>query len=114
MDEWVSGYFSGRTSVGEILEDLRQCSIQSHLCEGVFKGISERSPTALVLTLKLLRQNEGRPINEVLESDLKAAHFMFKHPDFLEGVRARLLDKDDHPRWQPTSISEVSDLNINI
>jgi enoyl-CoA hydratase/carnithine racemase len=114
MDEWVEEYFSGRVSVGEILEDLHQCSIHSHLCEGVFKGISERSPTALVLTLQLLRRNEGRPMKQVFEADAKAAHFMLMHPDFLEGVRARLLDKDDHPRWQPSAIDDVGHLDIDI
>ena len=114
MDDWVRAYFAGKTSVKEILDDLRQCSIQSDLCEGVFRGISERSPTALVLTLKLLRRNEGRPLDEVFQADTNAAHFVLKHPDFSEGVRARLLDKDDHPRWQPSTIEEVDPLDVDI
>ena len=114
MDEWVREYFSDRVSVGDILDDLRHCSVHSRLCEGVFKGVSERSPTALVLTLQLLRQNEGRPMKQVFETDAKAAHFMLTHPDFLEGVRARLLDKDDQPRWQPSAIDEVGHLDIDI
>lgn len=114
MDKWVAAYFSGRVSLREILEDLRECSIFSHLCEGVFKGISERSPTSLVLTLQLLRRNEGRPLKEVYAADAKAAHFMVTHPDFLEGVRARLIDKDDRPRWQPDAIHEVGVLDLEI
>jgi enoyl-CoA hydratase/carnithine racemase len=112
MDEWVAAYFSGRISVGEILQDLRQCGIFGHLCNGVFKGISERSPTALVLTLHLLRRNEGRPLKDAFEADAKAAHFMLRHPDFLEGVRARLVDKDDRPKWKPATIHEVGHLNF--
>ena len=114
MDDWVASYFSGKTSVVEMMESLRQCSIQTPQCEGVFYRLSERSPTAVVLTLKLLRHNEGKPMEEVFKTDLKAAHFMVSHPDYLEGVRARLLDKDDNPRWQPASIEEVGHLEVDL
>jgi enoyl-CoA hydratase/carnithine racemase len=66
----------------------------------------------VVLTLKLLRHNEGRSLEQVVEADLKAARFVFSHPDFLEGVRARLVDKDDRPRWKPPTIEEVGRLDL--
>jgi len=53
-------------------------------------------------------------MKQVFETDAKAAHFMLTHPDFLEGVRACLLDKDDQPRWQPSAIDEVGHLGIDI
>jgi enoyl-CoA hydratase len=33
---------------------------------------------------------------------------MITHPDYLEGIRARIIDKDDKPRWQPDSIEAVA------
>ena len=39
-----------------------------------------------------------------------AAHFIIQHPDYLEGIRARLLDRDNRPRWQPSRIEEVPPL----
>jgi enoyl-CoA hydratase len=31
-----------------------------------------------------------------------------KHPDFAEGVRAMVVDKDRKPKWQPARIEDVN------
>ena len=113
MDDWVRTYLAGKSSIPDLLEDLRQCSLFSDLCQGIFQRLSERSPTALVVTLKLLRHNQRRPIEEVFEMDLKASRFLLNHPDYLEGVRARLIDKDDRPRWQPDRLEEVEEILLD-
>lgn len=114
MDEWVAAYFQGKNSLVEIIESLRQCSIQTRLCDQVFERLSERSPTALTVTLKLLRHNEHLPLEDVFRNELTAARFIFSHPDYVEGVRARLVDKDDNPRWQPDKIEAVGDFDLEL
>lgn len=112
MDLWVAEYFAGKSDLEEILDSLSYCSLETKLCDEVFTSIKERSPTALVLTLKLLRHNEGRPLPDVFAAELKAAEYIIRHPDFLEGVRARLEDKDNLPRWNPDKISKVDLTNF--
>ena len=65
LDAWVAEHFAGQRTLGEIVASLRQCSLELKVCADVFQRLSERSPTALALTLKLLRANEGRPLPEV-------------------------------------------------
>jgi enoyl-CoA hydratase/carnithine racemase len=114
MDSWVAQYFSGKSDLNGILNSLSSCTLQKKLCDDVFASIAERSPTALVLTLKLLRHNEGRPLPEVFAVELKAAEYIIHHPDFIEGVRARLLDKDNRPCWSPDKISEVDLADLDL
>ena len=114
MDDWVATYFAGQSSITDIMVSLRQCSIQMNLCEEVFQRLAERSPTAVVLTLMLLRHNEHRPLEEVFQAELRGACFILKHPDYVEGVRARLLDKDDNPRWQPMTFEAVGTLDVQL
>jgi enoyl-CoA hydratase/carnithine racemase len=107
MDEWVRTYFHAQDSILRIMETLSTCRSQEQLCADFFFQLGERSPTSLVLTLHLLRHNEGRAMDEVYAVDSKAVRFMLAHHDFLEGVRARIIDKDDKPQWRPQRIEEV-------
>jgi len=107
MDAWVERYFMGKSDIREILASLSQCHEQQDRCNEVFASIAERSPSALVLTLKLLRLNEGRSIEDIFATELKASKFMTRHPDYIEGIRARLIDRDDMPKWNPDRIDLV-------
>jgi enoyl-CoA hydratase/carnithine racemase len=114
FDAWVSEHFAGKRTIGEIVASLQQCSLETTWCREVFERLSERSPTALALTLKLLRANEGRPLPEVFQKEARAGHFMIQQPDYLEGIRARLIDRDDRPRWQPGSLEELGQLAVEL
>jgi len=107
MDVWVEKYFAGKSDINAILASLSQCHEQEDQCNDVFRSMAERSPTALVLTLKLLRYNEGRPIEEVFANELNASKIITRHPDYIEGIRARLVDRDDKPKWNPDRIDLV-------
>jgi enoyl-CoA hydratase/carnithine racemase len=114
MDFWVREYFAGKDSLPGIMSELRACGTQHALCEGVFQRLSERSPTALLLTHRLLRHNEGKPLEEVFRAEHKAAVYITKHPDYREGVRARIIDRDDNPRWTPARIEDARLDNLEL
>ena len=113
LDQWVAQHFQGRKTLPEIIDSLSSCSLESMVCREVFDHLAERSPTALDLTIQLLRHNEGQPLVQVFAAEAQAAAFIIRHPDYVEGIRARLLDKDDRPHWSPATIAELEPLPLD-
>lgn len=67
-----------------------------------------RSPTSLVAIGESHHAaRRMADIGQVLAADLRLARLLSRWPDFAEGVRAVLVDKDHKPRWQPRTIEEV-------
>jgi enoyl-CoA hydratase len=71
-------------------------------------ALRARSPTSLVAILESHLAARRLPgIREILAADLGLAQVMCRWPDFAEGVRAVLVDKDGQPRWQPPGFAAV-------
>ena len=59
------------------------------------------SPSALAWTLRILRDGAHRTLEQCLDAEFALTHTTMRHNDFIEGVRAMVVDKDRNPRWQP-------------
>lgn len=75
--------------------------------------LRRKSPTSLKVTLRQLRIGaELADFAAAMRMEYRLTqHFMAK-PDFYEGVRAAVLDKDQAPRWQPAALADVGDAEI--
>lgn len=66
------------------------------------------SPTTAALSIALQRRLRPASLAEVFRAELVASLTCAARPDLAEGIRALLIDKDRHPRWQPATIADVT------
>lgn len=97
-------------TVENIFSALENETEQKEWAQKTLETLSIRSPTSLKVALRAQRLGKNWTIDETFQRENQiAAHFM-RHPDFVNGVRARLLTKPPvQADWQPRTLEEVTD-----
>ncbi|QPF75006.1 enoyl-CoA hydratase/isomerase family protein [Roseateles sp. DAIF2] len=70
------------------------------------RTFQQGSPSSAALALALQRRLKQASLAEVFRLEYQASVGCCVQPDFAEGVRALLIDKDKAPRWQPAAIAD--------
>ena len=65
------------------------------------------SPTTAALVWAVQQRAAGLSLAEVFRMELCIALHCCANPDFPEGVRALLIDKDHAPKWSPATLADV-------
>ncbi|MBT2566795.1 enoyl-CoA hydratase/isomerase family protein [Arthrobacter sp. ISL-85] len=66
-----------------------------------------KSPTSVKVTLASLRRAANLTLDEALAQEYRAGIRFLAGPDFREGIRAQVVDKDRNPQWKPATLAEV-------
>ena len=104
----IATIFAG-TSVEAILERLDRDG--SDFARQTAQVMRMRSPTSLKLVFRQLREARTLDLRQCLAMEFRLALHVLKGRDFREGVRAALIDKDKNPKWQPSSLAGVGNLD---
>ncbi len=66
------------------------------------------SPTSAALAFELWQRVQHLSLAEVFRLEYRVSLGCCAHPDFAEGIRALLIDKDRQPRWSPPRLEQVT------
>ena len=106
---WITETFGGsdwrdiakriETSTGEFVDQVRDL-------------LASANPLSLVAAAVLLDHSSRSTLREALDAELAIGSLLRRQPNFAEGVRAVLVDKDRDAHFVPASVAEVTDEQV--
>ena len=102
----IDALFAG-ASVEEILDALAAGGTEWAMKHREI--ILAKSPTSTRIAFRQIRTGRHLDFEDCMRLEFRLARFCMTHPDFYEGVRAVIIDKDNAPRWQPATLAEATE-----
>ncbi|KAK8660842.1 hypothetical protein V6N13_051750 [Hibiscus sabdariffa] len=100
-------------TIEEIMDSLETEAAGTYddWCKTMLRRLKEASPLSLKVTLRSIREGRFQSLDQCLAREYRMSLAGISKQvsnDFSEGVRARLVDKDFAPKWDPPRLEEVS------
>ncbi len=103
---WIDSCY-GANDVEDIVDRLRACNIDE--ARAALAAIRKMSPTSLKLALRKLRAAVSFDrVEQSFQQDYRIALACIAGHDFIEGIRATIVDKDRNPSWRPDKLEDVT------
>ncbi len=104
--QWIDRCYGGNDVEG-IFDRLRQSTNEG--AAAALTTISTKSPTSLMVTLRNVRSAVSFDrVEESFQQDYRIALACIAGHDFIEGIRATIVDKDRNPAWRPDKPEDVT------
>lgn len=106
----ISEHFS-QHSVMEIIQSLE--SDTSEFANDCLISLRTKSPISIQVAFAQLRTlDPAATFRDVMKREFRMAHHFIQSRDFIEGVRALLVDKDKNPKWIPGKLEDVNESQV--
>lgn len=107
----INRLFSGKTLTD--ITDALECD-HTEFAKTALKSITRNSPLSMAVTVEMLhRLRKGGDIHTALVQEYRYTYRAMERGDFLEGIRAAIIDKDRNPRWRHPSIKAVAAAEVS-
>ncbi|MDF1801615.1 MAG: 3-hydroxyisobutyrate dehydrogenase [Thalassobius sp.] len=95
----IDALFDGET-LQDVLNSLRAAGTE--FAGKALKTLMRNAPLSMAVTLEMIHRLRGPSlsIRKALEMEYRVSHRIMQHGDFLEGIRAAIIDKDRNPNWK--------------
>ncbi|RDI38948.1 enoyl-CoA hydratase/isomerase family protein [Aquicella lusitana] len=93
-------------TVENLIKALHECS--NPICQESVAAILKKSPTSLKITLRALQEGAKLDFDACMRQEFRLVCRFLQGDDFIEGIRAVIIDKDQTPHWKPNKLEAVS------
>lgn len=110
----VIEYFFSKSNLLEVLDSLHKDN--TSFAKKTIELIERNSPLSVLCTfdiIRKLRATDDLTIRKSLAYEYRYTYRALEFGDFIEGVRAQVIDKDRNPKWKNKHIRNVPQLNID-
>lgn len=94
-------------SLAKVVDAILAIESENPWLQKAQANLAHGSPIAANTIWQQLRRGSGLSLEEVFAFELMISTNVVRHPEFAEGVRALLIDKDKSPRWQYERVDQV-------
>ncbi len=103
---WIDSCYRAN-AVEDIVDRLQRC--EADAARTAFEAMRKASPTSLKITLRNLRAAASfERVEQSFQQDYRIALACIAGHDFIEGIRATIVDKDRNPEWRPDKLEAVT------
>lgn len=92
----------------EIAARLRELRSDDDWLAAAAANFAKGSPSSAALAFALWQRVARLSLADVFRLEYQVSLGCCAHPDFAEGIRALLVDKDRNPRWTPAILEQVT------
>ncbi len=76
------------------------------------EALAKKSPTMLAVTLEQLRRGATMTLADCFRMELNLIRGSFEQGDFIEGIRALIVEKDNRAQWNPPRQADVTRASV--
>lgn len=76
--------------------------------ENTLSMLAASSPLSMACAVELVRRVRGKSIEDALTQEYRFTARAMEHGDFIEGIRAVIVEKDRNPNWRFAKIADVT------
>ncbi|KNG95596.1 enoyl-CoA hydratase/isomerase family protein [Pseudaestuariivita atlantica] len=106
----IDAHFAGET-LADIHRALR--ASDDTFAQEALDKLARNAPLAMACAVEIVHRVRGATsIRDALDQEYRYTHRAMQQGDFLEGIRAAIIDRDRQPKWAHAGIEDVRDIEV--